>query len=44
MVKNKKINNFIECGPANVLNGLNRRISKEINTITINSIEEIINL
>lgn len=44
MVKDKKINNFIECGPANVLSGLNRRISKEINTITINSIEEIINL
>ena len=44
MVKDKKINNFIECGPANVLSGLNRRISKEINTIIINSIEEIINL
>jgi len=44
MVKDKKINNFIECGPANVLGGLNRRISKEINTIGIDNIEEIINL
>ena len=43
MVKDKKINNFIECGPANVLSGLNRRISKEINTMTIDNIEEIIN-
>ncbi len=34
-------NNFIECGPGNVLSGINRRISKEINTITANSIENL---
>ena len=34
-------NNFIECGPGNVLSGINRRISKEINTITANNIENL---
>ena len=34
-------NNFIECGPGNVLDGINRRISNEINTLTANSIENL---
>ena len=40
MIKNMEINNFIECGPANILSGLNRRISKGIDTIGINDIKD----
>ena len=41
MMKNMKINNFIECGPGSVLAGLNRRISRKINTSSTNNIEKI---
>ena len=37
MLNDQKNNHFIECGPGNVLTGINRRISSEINTFTINS-------
>ena len=41
MMNYESTNTFIESGPGNVLKGLNRRISREINTIAINNIEEI---
>ena len=37
ILNDQKNNHFIECGPGNVLTGINRRISSEINTSTINS-------
>tara|TARA_B100001750_G_scaffold111474_1_gene88022 strand:+ start:342 stop:1268 length:927 start_codon:yes stop_codon:yes gene_type:complete len=44
MIKYLKSNKFIECGPNTVLAGINRRISKDIETIntdTINKIDDI---
>ena len=44
MIKHSKSNKFIECGPSTVLAGINRRISKSIETIntdTINKIDDI---
>jgi len=44
MIKYLKSNKFIECGPSAVLAGINRRISKSIETIntdTINKIDDI---
>ena len=39
MIDITNINYFLECGPASVLSGLNQRISKEINTISVNNLE-----
>jgi len=41
MIKDIKIDSFIECGPGTVLAGLNRRISRKINTDTTNNMEKI---
>ena len=41
MLKVTSINYFLECGPAAILSGLNRRISKEINTMSINNLKNI---
>ena len=41
MIEDMNNNSFIECGPANVLKGLNRRISKEIDTVSIGDTKEI---
>tara|TARA_A100000164_G_scaffold380488_1_gene428184 strand:- start:733 stop:1671 length:939 start_codon:yes stop_codon:yes gene_type:complete len=43
MIK-KKITNFIEIGPGKVLNGLIKRIDKDVNVISINNEKEIIDL
>ena len=37
-------NDFIECGPGNVLAGINRRISNKINTLPSNSIKNLSDL
>tara|TARA_B100000959_G_C14942039_1_gene608256 strand:+ start:43 stop:969 length:927 start_codon:yes stop_codon:yes gene_type:complete len=41
MIKHLKSNKFIECGPSSVLSGINRRISREIETINTDTIEKI---
>ena len=41
MVHNTNKEIFIECGPGNVLKGLNRRISRQINTISIKNTDDI---
>jgi len=35
------IDNFIECGPGEVLQGLNKRINKSIQTLTVNTVESL---
>ena len=39
-----KVNKFIEIGPGKVLSGLIKRISKEVEVISINTEEEIRNI
>tara|TARA_B100002052_G_scaffold127071_1_gene116710 strand:+ start:17989 stop:18912 length:924 start_codon:yes stop_codon:yes gene_type:complete len=41
MIGNSKQKLFIECGPGNVLKGLNRRISRDISTISVNNLNDI---
>ena len=41
---NKKVNKFIEIGPGKVLTGLIKRISKEVEVVSINNEEDIKNL
>ena len=41
---NDGVNNFIEIGPGKVLSGLIKRINKEVNVQSINTIEDIKNL
>ena len=41
---NEGVNNFIEIGPGKILAGLIKRINKDINTISINSEDDIKNL
>ena len=41
---NEGVNNFIEIGPGKVLAGLIKRINKDINTLSINSEDDIKNL
>ncbi len=41
---NEKVNKFIEIGPGKVLSGLIKRISKEVEVISINTEEEIRNI
>ena len=41
---NNGVNNFIEIGPGKVLSGLIKRINKEVNVQSINTIEDIKNL
>ena len=41
MMNHLKSNKFIECGPGTVLAGINRKISKEIETLNTNTIEKI---
>ena len=41
MIKYLKSNKFIECGPNTILAGINRRISKDIETINTDTINEI---
>jgi (acyl-carrier-protein) S-malonyltransferase len=38
---NKKINKFIEIGPGKVLNGLIKRIDKNVEVVSINEIKEM---
>ena len=38
---NDTSNNFIECGPGNILSGMNRRISRDIISFEVNSITNI---
>jgi len=40
-MREKINNNFIECGPGNVLAGINRRISNQIDTLLTNSMENL---
>ena len=40
MISNK-VKNFIEIGPSNVLTGLVKRISKEVNSISISKLEDL---
>ena len=40
---NKGINHFIEIGPGKVLSGLVKRINKNLNIDTINTLEDIKN-
>ena len=42
-MSNNGVNDFIEIGPGKVLSGLVKRIIKESNAISINSIEDIRN-
>jgi len=44
MIKHSKSNKFIECGPGRVLAGINRKISKDIETLNVDTIERINNL
>ena len=37
----KKVTNFIEIGPGKVLSGLIKRIDKNVNISSINSIEDL---
>ena len=41
---NKKVNKFIEIGPGKVLTGLIKRISKDVEVVSINNEEDIKNL
>ncbi len=41
MIKHSKSNKFIECGPGKVLAGINRKISEEIETLNMDTIERI---
>ena len=41
MIKYLKSNKFIECGPNTVLAGINRKISREIETINVDTIDKI---
>ncbi len=41
---NKGVNQFIEIGPGKVLSGLVKRVNKEVEVMSINSIEEIENI
>ena len=40
-MNNNKESNFVECGPGNVLMGINRRILKDISTMTTDTLENI---
>ena len=40
-MKKNNVNDFIEIGPGKVLSGLIKRITKESNSFSINSIDDI---
>ena len=40
-IASEGINNFVECGPGNVLTGLNKRINRQLKSFTNRNIDEI---
>jgi len=41
MVSDQGIDMFLECGPGNILTGINKRISRDINSTPVNSMDSI---